>query len=237
MRPHIFILLSIFTTACTDNYDGNKLNEGEDLKRESSKSTRDTNTIIVEIRNPVTGRTWMDRNLGASRAAISPVDFFAYGDLYQWGRGADGHQLRNSSIISRRNRLSKKSHNSFITSSALASWDWSSPHNNNLWQGVDGINNPCPFGYRLPTETEWEEERASWELNNAHGAFLSPLKLPMAGARRGSTGALFVVGTYGGYWSSTVSGKNARGLRFIAGKVGTNSNGRAYGLSVRCIKD
>lgn len=38
------------------------------------------------------GQVWMDRNLGASRVAISSADSLAYGDLYQWGRGTDGHE-------------------------------------------------------------------------------------------------------------------------------------------------
>ena len=33
----------------------------------------------------------MDRNLGASRAANAKNDYQAYGCLYQWGRGNDGH--------------------------------------------------------------------------------------------------------------------------------------------------
>ena len=42
--------------------------------------------------------------------------------------------------------------------------DWRTPQNNNLWQGVSGTNNPCPAGFRLPTETELETEK---ELTNA----------------------------------------------------------------------
>ncbi len=57
-------------------------------------------TQVVEVINPVTGRAWMDRNLGASRVAISSTDEEAYGDFYQWGRGTDGHEKRNSPIIS-----------------------------------------------------------------------------------------------------------------------------------------
>ena len=37
------------------------------------------------VENPLTGRTWIDRNLGASQVATSPTDTAAYGDLYQWG--------------------------------------------------------------------------------------------------------------------------------------------------------
>ena len=38
----------------------------------------------------------MDRNLGASRMALSMGDEKAYGDLYQWGRGTDGHEKLTS---------------------------------------------------------------------------------------------------------------------------------------------
>jgi len=46
----------------------------------------------------VNHRTWLDRNLGASKVADSMDDNASYGDLYQWGRGADGHEERNSTI-------------------------------------------------------------------------------------------------------------------------------------------
>ncbi|WP_372934176.1 hypothetical protein, partial [Mariniphaga sediminis] len=41
------------------------------------------------VTNATTGKTWMDRNLGASQVATSSTDIAAYGDLYQWGRAAD----------------------------------------------------------------------------------------------------------------------------------------------------
>ena len=47
-----------------------------------------------------TGKIWMDRNLGASQVATSSTDAAAYGDLYQWGRKKDGHQIRTSSVTS-----------------------------------------------------------------------------------------------------------------------------------------
>jgi hypothetical protein len=49
-------------------------------------------TIVNDVTNPTTGKTWMDRNLGASQVANSSTDAASYGDLYQWGRRADGHQ-------------------------------------------------------------------------------------------------------------------------------------------------
>lgn len=80
---------------------------------------------------------------------------------------------------------------------------WRSSKNDNLWQGVNGINNPCPAGFRLPTAAEWDEELQSWSSDNAAGAFASPLKLPMAGDRGSSDGLPFLAGTAGYYWSAT----------------------------------
>ncbi|TVQ66901.1 MAG: hypothetical protein EA363_12740 [Balneolaceae bacterium] len=188
---------------------------------------RDTVTTVVEVTNPVTGRVWMDRNLGASRAATSSTDTLAYGDLYQWGRPADGHQKRNSPTTSTLSSSDQPGHGSFILAPDRP-YNWRSPRNNDLWQGVNGINNPCPAGYRLPTETEWSTERASWHSKNATGAFDSPLKLPMAGNRNETSGSLLVVGSAGHYWS----GDGA--MSFTSN---TFTYRRATGASVRCIKD
>ena len=179
----------------------------------------------------------MDRNLGASRAATSSTDSQAYGSLYQWGRGADGHQRINSPTTTTISSSDLPDHGSFIISGSDANWDWRSPQNDNLWQGLEGTNNPCPAGYRLPTETEWEMERQSWSNNNAAGAFASPLKLPMAGRRDISNGSLRVVDLHGYYWASTISSTNAILLYYDSGIAGVYSFGRARGYSVRCIKN
>ncbi|KAA0437507.1 MAG: hypothetical protein FXV80_06475, partial [Candidatus Thioglobus sp.] len=44
----------------------------------------------------ITGRIWLDKNLGANRVATAIDDADSFGDYYQWGRPADGHQLRNA---------------------------------------------------------------------------------------------------------------------------------------------
>lgn len=164
--------------------------------------------------NPATGRIWMDRNLGASQVATSPTDAAAYGGYYQWGRATTS-----------------------FTPAPDYPYDWSVPQNDNLWQGVNGINNPCPAGFRIPTEAEWNEELLSWASTNTAGAFGSPLKLTAAGGRGYGDGALFVVGSLGYYWSSTVSGISARYLYFGSGSAYMDDYFRAFGFSVRCIKD
>ncbi len=129
-------------------------------------------------------------------------------------------------------------HSSFIVASS-GNYDWRSPQNINLWQGVNGVNNPCPSGYRLPTETEFNAERLSWSTNNAAGAFASPLKLPAAGFRdvNVTNGAILFAGAYGDYWSSSVNGVPSRRLFFDSSLANLSDYNRAYGFSVRCIKD
>jgi hypothetical protein len=198
-------------------------------------------TIIGDVINPKTGKTWMDRNLGASRVATNSTDVESYGDLYQWGRGSDGHQKRTSSTSTILSNTDQPGNGNFILV-VNAPVDWRSPQNVNLWQGKNGINNPCPSGYRLPTEAEWDAERLSWSINNYAGAFASPLKLPRAGKRNGEgNGSISEVGTDGNYWSSTVStgfgGTLSRVLGFNFSVAGIYITPRASGYSVRCIKD
>ena len=107
----------------------------------------------------------MDRNLGATQAATSSTDVDAYGDLYQWGRRSDGHQCRTSATTSTLSSTDQPAHGNFIIAPS-SPYDWRSPQNANLWQGVNGINNPCPSGYRLPTEAELEAEHLSHILQS-----------------------------------------------------------------------
>jgi uncharacterized protein (TIGR02145 family) len=190
-------------------------------------------TQVVDVTSPTTGKTWMDRNLGASQVATSSTDAAAYGDLYQWGRGSDGHQCRNSATTSTLSSTDQPGNRNFILA---ISANWRNPQNANLWQGVNGINNPCPSGYRIPTEPELEAERSSWSSNNSAGAFASPLKLPMAGYRIGS-GGVFYEGSDAHYWSSSVSGADSRYFRFYSNNAGMRNDYPSSGGSVRCIKD
>ncbi len=160
-----------------------------------------------------TGRIWMDRNLGASRVAESSIDTEAYGDLYQWGRGADGHEKRDSGMIVVLSSTNEPGHDDFIVT-ITEPYDWITPQNDNLWQGVSGINNPCPAGFRLPTNTELEAERSSWSTDNAAGAYASPLKLVLAGYRSRWEGAINGAGFDAIYWSGTVDGTDSRLLSF-----------------------
>lgn len=199
-------------------------------------------TPIVDVLNPTTGRIWMDRNLGALQVFTGSTLGNGYGDLYQWGRRADGHQCRNSLTITTPSSIDQPAHDLFILTTALSSGtgDWRSPQNSNLWQGVNGVNNPCPSGYRIPTETEFNTERLSWMQNNNTGALLSPLNLPMAGARDFEGGTIISVQTGGYYWVSTAGSpivNYSNFLYFYSNAAYISQRGRAAGLSVRCIKN
>lgn len=180
-------------------------------------------------------RCWKDRNLGASRVATSLTDSLAFGDYYQWGRLGDGHQNILSPTTPTRSDHDVPGHNMFIT---RENGDWRRPPNSILWQGVSGINNPCPQGYRIPTEAEWNTEINSWSTKNAAGAFASPLKLVLAGYKSSSDGLTSAVFYEGVYWSSTVNGDfYGRFLYLNANSVATYNGQRAEGYSIRCIKD
>lgn len=206
----------------------------------SSKPKWGTCPSFGDVTNPKTGKTWMDRNLGASRVATSSTDVESYGDLYQWGRGADGHQKRNSPTSTALSNSDVPGNENFILAPNNP-FDWRSPQNNNLWQGVNGINNPCPSGYRLPTQTELVNELNSWESKNSEGAFASPLKLPLAGFRVGNnlSGSLGNVGSWGIYYSSTVRvGTTQVVTLFFSSSIADESSvNQAGGFSVRCIKN
>jgi hypothetical protein len=193
-------------------------------------------TAIVDVTNPTTGAIWMDRNLGATQAATSSTDVDAYGDLYQWGRFSDGHQCRTSATNPTLSSTDQPAHGDFIIISS-GNYDWRSPQNDNLWQGVNGTNNPCPSGYRIPTEAELDAERLSWSSNNAAGALASPLKLPMAALRFPGDGSINYVGVNTYYWSSAVSGGLSRYLFFSSSNATMLDNSRAFGASLRCLKD
>ena len=183
-----------------------------------------------------TGRVWMDRNLGATQVATSATDAASYGDLYQWGRLSDGHNLRNSAGSTNLSSTDLPASSNFIISPSAPN-DWRSPQNVNLWQGVNGKNNPCPSGFRLPTEAEWLAEAATWSSQNAAGAFASPLKLTLAGYRDFSAGSVQGAGTLGFYWSSTTNTTNSQFLTTTTSAVSSVAGFRAYLVSVRCIKN
>lgn len=198
-----------------------------------------------------TGRKWLDRNLGAKRSATGVDDYLAYGDLFQWGRAADGHQLIDWPGASSGTPVNGTSlerspgdgpgHALFIINNALP-LDWRAAHNNNLWQPPAYINNPCPAGWHIPTQAEWQAEN----IRNLSDGFAA-LKLVSAGQRKLTDGSLTANSAQtrsGSYWTSTPSAADntlTTVFDLYPGTVeqgGINEYGRrSTGCSCRCIKN
>jgi uncharacterized protein (TIGR02145 family) len=190
-------------------------------------------------------QTWMDRNLGARQVANAINDVFSYGNHYQWGRPADGHEITvwNGATKTAGRGLADvtatlaadayPSHANFITSSS----DWLATQAD-LDRWATANQGPCPANYHVPTEGEWDTAdtfNLGWDNNTE--AYDSTLKLPSSGYRSRSDGTLGSQGTLGLYWSSTVSGTNASFLYFLSTVAYTTNNNRASGFTVRCLKD
>ncbi len=197
-------------------------------------------TITPTVYNPTTGETWMDRNLGASQIATSSTDSDAYGNLYQWGRAAEGHESRSSNSTSTNATTAVPNGGNawdglFIIETSAPN-DWIATQDNTLWQGANGTNNPCPSGFRLPTQAEWLAEQGTWSSNDAAGAYTSPLKLTVGGFRNSNDSFQFI-GTIGLYTSSTVAGTGVINMTFENGGAYDQTLQRAQAFSVRCIMD
>lgn len=191
------------------------------------------------VTSPHTGKIWLDRNLGASRVCVSPDDTECYGDYYQWGREADGHQDSHSSITLVLADTLHAGHGDFIAESD----DWTTADadgaERSAFWSLSDRSSICPQGFRVPTKEELKAETVDVGVSDDVDAFNSFLKLPSAGYRHYSDGSLRQIGIYGHYWSATQSGIVAESsyLGFGPGIAGMFNDERAFAYPVRCIKE
>jgi len=242
--------------------------------------------------------TFMCYNLGAADTLqfLSPTQqaYYSkpadeYGDLYQWGRRADGHQLRTSENYPTNNTTPESgvvsgsdldgdgqvasgsaAYGKFIKNNDLTTTysDWRTLQVDTLWynNGTKTVNDPCPTGWRVPTGVELQSimnggvdavnisgsynsvsgNRWQWVSTSGPGYLVTPsgsssptLFLPATGYRSYINSIVSVEGSYGYYWSSSVSGTTAYNLSFNSGTVyPAGYNGyRAIGFSVRCVSE
>ena len=131
-----------------------------------------------------------------------------------------------------------------------------------LWNANEGKANadvvktatdPCPKGWRVPTQAEWiaigagQEAAVSgttWDSSNLRLTVPGKesgknLVLPAAGSRY-SDGASYGQGASGYYWSSSVPAASTSASYVLfnsAGGLNTRANNRANGFSVRCVQE
>jgi hypothetical protein len=196
------------------------------------------------VTSPYTGKIWHDRNLGATQVCTAPNDTACYGDYYQWGRNADGHQIFTSpTTATQATNVTTVGHGDFI---AIASYpfDWGSDVDSTgatrkaNWSAVDGTS-VCPAGFRLPTMTELNNEIISGDIGYSVQPYNTFLKLPSAGGRYADTGDMYGEGSLVYLWSSDTYGSESYSMYYtgIYGQIDVTTDvARGGGIAVRCIK-
>ena len=189
---------------------------------------------------------WAPVNCGATRVAQANdgknMKVAGTGNLYQWGRqDATNH---GGSAASGPTSNSRPNNHVFYKAPNSPN-DWLSPQNNSLWNGSSkGANDPCPSGYRVPTLDELMSIGNATTWDGSGGLFIvdaessyPQLVLPAAGCRHSYDGSSNNQGSGGLYWSSSVSPLNASIMTFGSATGGQNLKDRAFGFSVRCIRE
>lgn len=203
------------------------------------------------------GNVWLNNNLGAHYAnlnhpnfnlaqqATSDTDYLAYGSLFQWGRKPDGHELINFTSNTTGtpvygNSYSQNNnppHSNFIVVTTPPQYYWTVSNITNYWSTEASANNPCPYGFKVPSKANFDNLVTSLSGNGS-----SSLKFSRNGMRFNGTGGLLSIGSFSGYLSSQEdSFLNA--VYTLVSSSSTNSGTvssayyRSYGIGVRCIKN
>jgi len=175
-----------------------------------------------------------------------------YGDLFQWGRGADGHEKRTSSSADNNPTVFPYTASQIFELAYKGDYDWLTIDTINqksafvaerIASWAKSTNNPvCPEGWYVPSKIELEALKNAENITDGASAYTSSLKLPLAG-RRSNDGNIGFVGRVGYIWTrdSAGAGTGANGANtsysftYDGGALFSKPY-KAEGQSVRCIK-
>lgn len=133
-------------------------------------------------------------------------------------------------------------------------WDWIDDGDAKYWRQANGNkteHDPCPLGWRVPTwqelKTLYQGNHSEWtEYKGQNGMWFSGslpynesakrIFLPASGERYPYSQAQNR-GTDGYYWSSNVVDYFSWSMKITSTGPGKWYMGKAYGLSVRCVRD
>ena len=175
----------------------------------------------------INGVRWSGRNVDKPGTFTkNPEDA---GMFYQWNR-----------------KIGWSSTDPMINSDGGTTWDDSTP-GGDTWEPA---NNPCPAGWRVPTEAELrsltDETKVTreWTTHNGVNGYRctdkasgNTLFLPTAGFRDHYSGSLNAPGN-GYYWSSSPdSAYSSYFLILVGSNFGMGTGGRTFGYSVRCVAE
>ncbi len=198
------------------------------------------------ITSPITGKKWLDRNLGATEACKSPTDKACYGDYYQWGRLTDGHEKAGSLLTTSRVKDVSDVGNKFVV--GYKDWTLVDDKGNiriTQWSKTDGTG-ICPVGFRVPTITELKAETIGYlgtdnksagavKVIDSGTAFQNFLKLPVAGIREAVDGSIGE--GISAFWTNSTSDDKTSFFGISTNGTRISDIERGLGFSVRCISN
>ena len=207
----------------------------------------------------IDGVVWAPVNCGYHKTD------FKYGKLYQWGRkygqGYDGYDSATTNLLTGPVSLPSgqsevNTWNFYLSTESIN--DWLYPQNNSLWNNGTEDNpikteyDPCPDGWRVPTDAELKNlirngssmtssggKAGYWFTgSNPYKTSAVRLFLTMSGGRNYDKGNVYGRGNqYGLYWSSDIEGDKALRLCLASDYVVVGPTIRSLGITVRCVQD
>lgn len=176
---------------------------------------------VVETNLTGSKKCWITQNLGSDRQPTVPTDASEASAGWYWQFN------RKQGYIS-----------DGTSRSPNTTWISYINENSNWLLANDPCNLLLGNRWRLPTITEWENADATSRWNNYNETFVSALKLHAAGNLNESDGSLYDRGSTGYYWSSSqYSSDYSRHLNIVSSSITLTYNLKAYGFTLRCLRD